>query len=225
MNLNKPRAPEAKNLKTPKRVVRYFDQEEYAKALVDGYVRISTLDHVRNMESLRADQDEAKMDYVVDSAVLHSRWGPNKKMQYLQELGFAKHSNANGLFLSNTTIGIAHPNAYVYSTSCVANDKKLARVFGQFQVAIADPLEFARLVTYRLIAERPFNCSARWGHIDYGGRTYSGDEIPPNPAFMSVPALAYEKEYRFLWVPREEFVLEPIVIHVPDIVRLCARIA
>jgi hypothetical protein len=214
------------SIKPPKRVIRYFDREEHAKALMEGYVRISTLDFIRNMESLRADQEDATIEYMVDSAYFDSNGRPNEKMQYLHRLGVApKTSNASSLMLWNVTVPVTHPNAYVYSTSCVANDQKIMRVFGQYQVAIADPLDFARVVTSRLTAKISSDGTARWGLVGYEGRSFSGDHMPPNPAFVSVPSLAYEKEYRFLWAPRKTLVLEPIIIHAPDIVRLCTRIA
>lgn len=215
---------EASGGKQPNRIIRYFDRDEFAKALLLGYVRISTLDHVRQMESIRADPNEAVIKYEVENAYLDGNGRPNTEMQNLRALGVNIFSGASHIVLRNVTYRVSHPNAFVYSTSCIAKDPGLERTFGKYQVAISDPEEFARLVTIRLAKEYPTVSGVLFGHMAYNGRVFAGNQQPPHPAFISVSSLACEKEYRFFWTPRKKTLLSPFVLHVPEIIRLCSRI-
>lgn len=112
----------------PRFVYRYLESEEHAKDMLQGRVWVSTFEHIRTVDTSRADSDEGNLRYSVgklDDSVPPETAAVIADRMTAQGFPFRfKHGNGNDF--SNNYFETNVPDAFMLCTSLKANDGFLA---------------------------------------------------------------------------------------------------
>ena len=207
----------------PRRIFRHFKEEKHALALLRGDVWISTLDTCRHHEAMgQGDPDEGLLSYHVTSA--NSDSPTFSKVARGLELGGLKFAGKSSS-ITNCGSTFRLDDAYVLCwTETLSQD--VARTFGNYVVEVTDARKFFELVTFRLCIKRKL-VERMFGPVVYvPALTYSDLQDPPGPpGFVKRPdGYAGQQEIRMLWTSGGPFPLEPFLLTVPRVARLCRLI-
>jgi len=205
-------------------VYRFFHEEWQADALEQGDVWLSTLETCRAYENPeQGDAEEAHETYnsghVVDGS------SDPELIEVARRSGIHIGPGCSKITISNNRRKSVLLDAYVFCTTTEFSPEKLGEIFGRYCVKITNPRQFFVSVSEVLEGTVSIRKAAA-GNVIYKDRLYAGMEHPPGPiGFVKPPDLyASQKEFRFLWVPRETKGLSPFLIKCPLIGHLCKRI-
>jgi hypothetical protein len=204
-------------------VYRFFQEEWQADALARGDVWLSTLETCRAYEDpAQGDPEEAHETYNSGHAVGSS--DDQDFVEIARKSGIHIGPSCSNITLSNNTRKTVLPNAYVLCTTTEFSPENLSNTFGKYCVEITNPKEFFVRVSASLEKSIPIK-EAVAGKVIYKDRHYTGMESPPGPiGFVKPPDLyATQKEFRFLWVPKNSTGLIPFLLKCPDASCLCRR--
>ena len=98
--------------------------------------------------------------------------------------------------------------------------------FGAACVEIRKLRRFFGRVTRALGKEHAI-VQAACGPVIYDARQYEGLQASPGPLGFVKPRDQYseQREFRFLWTVKHAPPLKPFLLHVPEIISLCTRVA
>lgn len=203
-------------------VYRFFLNKEHAEDLVKGNVYISTLEECRKHEDpMRGDKEEGKLTWRL----------PGKIVGGSQDKDFVAIAARGGVFIGlgcsdvsieNMTTNYKLPDAFVICATNSYDPASLGENFGRSCVEISDPIVFLHKVTKALDERFPFE-SAHAGNVTYRDQVFYGVDEPPGVlGFVKRPDVyAYQKEFRFLWIPKDVSGIKPFLLACPEIVGLC----
>lgn len=206
-------------------VYRFFQEEWQADALARGDVWLSTLETCRAYENPeQGDCEEGHETYNSGHAVGGS--SDPEFVEVARRSGIHIGPGCSNITISNNTRKSVLPDAYVLCSTTEFSPEKLGETFGRYCVEITNPRLFfiaASEVLERIVSIR----EAAAGKVIYKNRLYTGMEHPPGPiGFVKPPDLyASQKEFRLLWIPREDSGLNPFLLKCPEVDHLCKRIA
>lgn len=211
----------------PRHVYRSLDEEQHALDLLKGWIRVSTLEWLRNTERQRGDPDEATIHYEHGSINSNEDTPENRQvLANLANMGFVIEPGGQYLINTERPIQITHrpSNGYLVCTSTRPPTEKMRRLFGHYCVKIAEPEAFVQAIGRALLREGLVTQEHFYGPVNYGGRRHAGATAIPAPAaFTGAPDAAHEGEYRFFWTPSPTARVEPVVVYSPELGRLCSR--
>ncbi|MEX5602096.1 hypothetical protein [Pseudomonas syringae] len=206
-------------------VYRYFDDEKFADAFVQGAIYISTLEKCRQYEDpLQGDPHEGHDFYSTGSTITGDGDDP-EFVSMAARLGIyiAPHVKQTSLNVKLATAVLRH--AYVLCTTIGFESDDLENTFGNYCVKIEDVEGFFNAVTRCLCVQLG---SLRAGHrsIIYKERFTTGMQPMPGPiGFVKPPdKYASQCEYRFLWFKDPEEDAQPLVIHCPEAAKYVTRV-
>lgn len=206
-------------------VYRFFSEEWQADALASGKVWISTLEICRTYEDPeQGDPQEAIEAYYSGHATGHGNNADFVEIAKRTGIVFGPEC-VNGTISNNVNIGYL-PDAYVLCTTVEFSPDKLSETFGHYCVEITDPFEFFLKVSSALEKHESIHQAAT-GKVTYKDRAYTGLQDSPGPIGFVKPVDKYapQKEFRFLWVPENMDILNPVLLHCPEVKSMCRRIA
>lgn len=206
-------------------IYRFFQEEWQADALARGEVWLSTLKTCRAYEDPeQGDPDEAHETYNSGHAVGDS--DDPLFVEVARRSGIHIGPGCSNITISNNTRKTALPDAYVLCTTTEFSPDKLSETFGRYCVELTNAKQFFISVTESLESLVPIREAAA-GKVIYKDRYYTG--IEPSPGrigFVKPPDLyASQKEFRFLWIPKNTNGLAPFLLKCPQVNHLCKRIA
>lgn len=207
-----------------KSVYRFFQEEWQADALARGDVWLSTLETCRTYENPeQGDSEEGHETYNSGHAVGGSN--DQELVEVARRSGIHIGPGCSNITISNNTRKAVLPDAYVLCTTTEFSPEKLSETFGRYCVEITNPRHFFIAISEALEGIVSIREAAA-GNVIYKNRLYTGMEHPPGPiGFVKPPDLyASQKEFRFLWIPRDANALNPILLKCPDVGHLCKRI-
>jgi len=197
---------------------RYDPPEISKKIFEQGSIRITTLNFCRKCE-----------DAGEGTKVTTSIPGTNSlnKNHVARLLGM----NANSIRIEGSNAFVTKgenavrreeslPNAFVYCTSTLENNKFLKGKYGKGCLKITNPLKFFELVDNELRNQykkfKPSKCVV--DHVEYTHRIANyKNHTNKHVAFIKPPGTSKnyesEREVRALWIP-EQFDIEPFVLNV-----------
>jgi len=203
----------------PKALFRFFDKEQHAFRLLEGFVWISTLHHCRHAEDIRrADPGEGTLTWALDDLdTVIPPGNPELRREAFANFGF--HLDEPD---TNTIGGITFvrqaPDAYLLA---LTKNRKLTG-YGRYAVKISDPRGFLDAVNRAMFAKfGPLRCLGHY--MSYGPREFDNVR-PTNPVpavFIGPRENAREEEFRMLW-PREGPPLERFELRVPEAEKFCS---
>ncbi|MFM5027301.1 hypothetical protein ACEUBM_19995 [Aeromonas caviae] len=117
------------------------------------------------------------------------------------------------------------PDAFVLCTTKEFKPEKLSETFGNYCVKISNPVEFFKRTSIELNKHLEVR-EGGMGLVKYNDRIYTGLEKPPGPIGFVKPNDQYspQKEFRMLWLPKENFVIKPFLLKCPDVADLCSKV-
>lgn len=207
-------------LKAPKFIYRYLADEEHATQMLAGRVWISTFEHIRTVDSARADPDEGKVQYTV-SQLSHETPEDEARLirQRLKNLK-AFSGPSSGFVLNDCIVRSTFPDAYLFCTSLAGVSRRLRASFGQYCIRIAEPGRFFMAVTEVLKGDSGF-AQVAFAPVNYQGREFAdAQKSVGSPYFANVAGNRDEREARMCWVPVDNPKIEPRIVEVPQIAHL-----
>jgi hypothetical protein len=130
---------------------RYFDEAKYADAMVNGFLRISTLERCRVYEDAhQGDANEGTQSYLSGSIKGGSE--DTAFVEMAKRSGIRIGPGCSDISIIDCSNHTTIPNAYVLSTTMERNDNLFRESFGQFCVEIAAPALFYQHITSMLSA-------------------------------------------------------------------------
>ena len=204
---------------------RFFLQKNHAEDLVKGNVFISTLGECRKHEDpMRGDRHEGELTYHMPGRMTG---GSDDKdfVTMAARGGVGIGPGCKNMTVGNLTRGYRLPDAFVLCTTNIYQPKSLGENFGGYCVEISKPTEFFHKVTSALRSKFPCE-SGSFGDVTYKDQVYFGLDDPPGLiGFVKRPDIyAYQKEFRFLWVPVSKNKIEPFLLECPEIIGMCRLI-
>lgn len=205
---------------------RYFETEEYANALCNGEVWLTTLEICRTHAPPRRDPDEAHLDYTHDP--IEGSGDDESVRTVANRLGIRVGEGVK-LSLSGNRSRNSIRDGYVLCCS-VERSPALRGKFGDFCVQIAGGRHLYWMVRDALAEQ----ASLTWSHaqrVIYAERRYHHLGDPPGrTGFVKPPRVEKtkyedEREYRMLWVPRAQTGLTRMRLDLPKVAALCRRVA
>jgi hypothetical protein len=205
---------------------RYLGKLEWAEALVSGHVWISTLEICRRYEHRkRGDPGEGNLSYH-QTTFVGSTTHPSFKT--LAARARIEVNGTGNVGMHHNRVHTRLPDAWVL---CLTDrdEPEIARDFAADDgtaphvVRIDDPPRFYRVVTAAM-ARYPVS-QTYFSPVDYRVRSYK--DLEPAPVFLGFvkpPMYAHQREVRMLWIPPARMSIEPIVVDIPDVGRLCTLI-
>jgi hypothetical protein len=205
--------------KIPKKVYRFFKEKSHAEDFIKGNVRLSTFKACRNYENEeQGDKFEASRVNVIKNIQ-----GPYDSVI---KSGF---SNTNGTPINlgkdarieNLTIQEVIRDGYLFCTTLDYNPQLMEKDFGKYCVEISDPENFLKLIADKM---RTLKKMYQIGmcNILYTTHEYANQNVPDFLVpFYKLERYKQQKEYRFLFMPEDNFNLAPFNLYVPEIVKLC----
>lgn len=210
----------------PKKLYRYFDRVEHAQRMAEGHIWLSTLEHVRNCDALRADRLDATMKYEVSQLDHNTPKSEADVIRARLKEQRVISGHLEGFHMKGVTVMQVVPHAYLLCMSSLRLHPRLRRIFGEHCVEIENPIALWRGITAALEQEAPL-ASKPFQPVTYMGRSYR--DASPEPGvigFASEPSLAYEKEFRMLWALADLGVrVQPRELHIPRANTWCRRIS
>jgi hypothetical protein len=214
------------NATPPETLYRFCDVPEHAQQLCDGHVHLSTFQYIRNCDRLRADEAEGKTQFTSGDAEWVDGAPINEAARNMDASGLgmsrlgmprAKYASAKG-----NTFHFSVPDALVLCMTESCGDDRFRRVFGGHRVAISQPSKVYEAVT-AVLRQRVALRRGEFFRVTYVGRTFNAKESPSVPPGAVGPEVnAWEQEVRMLWLPVPGVRVEPMLLHVPEVVGLCS---
>lgn len=198
---------------------------EHAEALINGYVRLGTLEFYRGCEGKRrGDPNEGTTTYHTGHA--SGDYDDADFVEIARRSGIHIGPGARGTVIRDCSRRQSVRDAFLLCTSLepLTAPEDVAE-FGEYIVQIRDIDLFAHRIGKALAKEFP-NPRHKRGPVDYGGTVYRKLEPEPKAiAFVKDPEFATQREYRLLWecdcYPSPS---EPITLHVPSVAGFCELI-
>lgn len=204
-------------------IYRFFSQECHADALCKGNIWISTLETCRKYENiLQGDPEEATHTYNLPYA---SGFADDPNMKELSSRCGINVSGPGRLVIVNGRNTSILKNAFVLCTTSEFQPNELSEVFGSYCVEISNPIDFFVNVSITLNNIFPIK-QATTGLVRYSNRYYQNFDPEPGKIGFIKPSNPYssQKEYRQLWVPRNNENLEPFLLSCPNVAEFCKRV-
>lgn len=207
---------------TPQKVYRYFDEIEHAKDLARGRIWLSTFEYIRRCDRLRADPKEGTVDYNVQRAWWGSDGKPDAAAQVLEAQGLVGRAGMRKrVLIEGGTFGTRYADSYMLCAT-LQLDPKLERVFGKHKVIIHAPELLLPLVCQALTNAGVELQESLCGPAVYSGRQLNAGEQLPVPAPFACPEQnEWEREYRYVWRPKNLEGLAPRGLYIPELERIC----
>lgn len=205
-------------------IYRFFPEQWQADALCQGNVWISTLEACRAYEDpLQGDSEEATHTYKSGHIV-----GSSSDAAFVEmaaRCGIHIGEGCSNITISNATNIQKLPDAFVLCTTKEFKPEKLSETFGNYCVKISNPVEFFKRTSIELNKHLEVR-EGGMGLVKYKDRIYTGLEKPPGPIGFVKPNDQYspQKEFRMLWLPKENFVIKPFLLKCPDVADLCSKV-
>lgn len=206
-------------------VYRFFKRESEADALAQGDVWLSTLETCRAYEDPKqGDPEEAHEIYNTGYCVGGS--GDPSFVEVARRASIHIGPGCSGIVLSNNTRRSVIRDAYVLCTTSKYSPEMLGETFGKFCVEINNPSNFFFRVSDSLEKIQAIEAAIHGGVV-YRDRFYEGMEPPPGPIGFVKPSDIYaeQKEFRFLWIPKNFNKITPFLLKCPEVSNICRRIA
>jgi|GEM_PF-1419756 len=204
------------------RVFKHFQDSDHAKALTEGTVWLSTLEHCRRCEDrLRGDKAEGKI--TLGSGVIGGTLEDPSVARFASMAGFKLgrdvRVNFHNCFATRTM-----ENAYLVSTALAPySDEQLLMEFGRHCVQISDVDLFYHRVTKALERTIGLLKLGNRNHVTYSDPYFEG--LAPAPGelgFVKSPSIfGPQNEFRFLWIVNDDHTYKDFGLHVPQVAELC----
>jgi hypothetical protein len=209
--------------RTPERIYRFFHEERYADALVDGFVWLSTLEECRRYEdSARGDREEGTLTYNTGTITAD---GDDPTLQLIsQRCGIHIGPGCTNITLWFFSKFRKIPDAWLLCTTEAYAPENMA-AFGKYCVEITSVATFFDRLTSAIRREVQIREGAH-GAVRYTSRTYRFDEPEPGAlGFVKPPdVFAKQREYRMVWLPLGSDPVSPRGWNVNDIRSLVRRL-
>lgn len=204
-------------------VYRFFQKEEHADALVNGHIWLSTIERCRAYEDAeQGDKWEASLN--VGLSMISGGGNDHDFVSSAKSIGVRVEPEAEHMIITNSRSEYLVNDGYVLCATTHFSEEVRDK-FGKYCVEIQNPFVFAELVSHHLSIDENITYSYH-GKINYGERTFV-DRNPPSThiGFIKPPfPYAYQKEYRFLYIPDENKNLKPRIVYCPLLENICRKI-
>lgn len=211
----------------PKTLYRFFKEEKHADDFIKGNLRISTLGLCRGYENTeQGDLGEGSSTHHISYAS-----GGSKDKNFVDMAardGIHIGEGCSNITIQNNRRQTFLRDGYVLCLSLENNPKTFQSSFGRYCAKITNPQLFFNLISLKLI--RDFNVThCISNQIDYTSRVFRDMEKEPpliSMAFIK-PVIPYvsQKEFRMLWIPKNNTPINFIDINCPELIGVCERIA
>jgi hypothetical protein len=203
-------------------IYRYFDEEAYANALIQGNVFISTLERCRDLEKPGQGDPEEGTHLRCQTYA----FGDSDSAQIKEVTSWLpiRIDNSTNIEIASNRLVTRIPDAYVVCTTERPADKTSA-TFGKYCVEVSRPAKFFDLIDARLHRFRSSG-PGEFQRVRYTQLEHYDLNPPPGEiGFVKRPdPYAEQQEIRLLWKYGVNPPLTPFELSVPGVSRLCRRI-
>ena len=205
-------------------IYRFFEEEQYADRLVDGYIWIGTLEGYRKSDDPeRGDKDEAIHTYHTGAITGD---GTDKNLQTIaSRLGAKVSENCKDITFKDCIGKTQIKDAFVLCTTKHFDTGRMEE-FRDYCVKIKFPSVFLNLVAQDLYSLFKMRIGGRVAPVIYREREFKGLEPEPGQiGFVKPPdKYAHQQEVRFLWELEGMKTYKPFELKSPISKMFCERI-
>ncbi|HAX9712205.1 TPA: hypothetical protein JS563_000741 [Serratia marcescens] len=208
-------------------VYRFFDKEEYANALCNGDIRISTLDICRKYENAeQGDAGEGSWTQEIKNLVVDGGDPRNGALRYA---GIYVHPSAVATSIGYARADISLADAYLICTTKKYDPTVFKESFGEYCVKISDAQRFAAIIG-KAISELHdgMDITALYNDVTYlEKRTGMNYSVPNTHIGFIKPEHPYKEqnEFRFLWLPKDRNMkLKTLDLNCHELSCICSRV-
>lgn len=209
----------ANQVKVPKKVYRFFKEKSHLEDFLRGNVWLSTFKACRKYENeAQGDKFEASRVTVIDN--IQGPFDSVIKSEFSNGTGMPINLGENAR-IENLTIQETIRDGYLICTTLAFEPEKMEKDFGKYCVEINSPELFLNLIATKIKSKVKMH-QIGMSNILYTSFEYANQNIPDFLVpFYKLEKYEYQKEYRFLFIPEDNFNLTPFSINVPEISYLC----
>jgi hypothetical protein len=209
--------------KTPEFVYRFFKELSHAQALLNGQVWLSTLNTCRQYEN-NAQGDQLEATRVISHGSFQGPFNSVLDGGFTNSVGFPIHLGPAARIENLVTHEKLRDGYLICATHAFAPDK-LNKDFGEFCVQISKPEAFMTAIANKLRSEREME-QIGMANVWYATHEEAIQKKLPDHLvpFHKVESYQYQKEFRFLFVPKNTFNLEPCILEVPEVISHCSLV-
>lgn len=199
--------------KFPKRLHRFLAQREHAEQFVRGKILVSTVEHIRNADDMRADPMEGTSIWSHEPVLPDTHEEERKKiLAQLEDSRFIKLLGPGSVVYDNKYV-VSVPDGFIL---CTTSNKKLS-TFGSFRLDISNPEVLFKRLCVAISREYEFQHPPAFFPIRYDIPRDSREYNKIHPITLGANNNNWEEEYRMLWTVKNCPLIQPRIFDVGDI--------